>query len=554
MRHRDFRWLFVGTTVSFIGSWAYTVALAVFVFDQTGSAVWVGAVTVGRFVPALLFSTYAGVIAERFERRLLMIVIDLTCAGIMAALCLVAAVDGPVLAAIVLAAMTSLVSTTYGPSVAAMTPQLVGEDDLASANALNSVVENLAVIVGPGIGAVLLAVSTPTLTFFFNGLTFVFSAWAVSRITVRTRPVDVTEGGQAGFLRQASVGFRAIGSSSVAAVLVGFSVAASFLYGTDTVLFVVLGEDRLGTGPDGFGLLLAALGVGGLLAAPFINRLASLPRLGIIISIGMIAYAGPDLLLTQVSAPGAAFAIVVVRGFATMVVDVLAATALQRSLPGDVIARVFGVYFGLVLGAISLGALLTPILLSAFGLDTTLVIYGVGIPALVVLVYPKIRVIDRITSHRLVELEPVITRFESLGIFAAAPRSVIERLAASAQRITPATGERLIQQGDEPDAFYVLEAGTATVSIVPVHEPGAPGAFVRTMQPGDGFGEIGLIERRPRTASVDAGDDCVVYRIDGEDLLMALSEHAPSPSFLDGASSRLRSTAYLTEPRTESAP
>src|SRR5687767_6659680 len=80
LRHTDLRLLFAALTVSVIGSWAYNVAIAVYVYDVTGSAAWVGAVAIGRFVPALLFSAYAGVLAERFERVRVMLVSDIACA------------------------------------------------------------------------------------------------------------------------------------------------------------------------------------------------------------------------------------------------------------------------------------------------------------------------------------------------------------------------------------------------------------------------------------------------------------------------------------------
>src|SRR4028118_119819 len=84
-KHRDFRFLMAAFTGSATGSWAYNVALVVYVFDETGSAAWVGASTIVRFVPALLFSPYGGVIAERYERVRLMTVIDLAATEAMAA-------------------------------------------------------------------------------------------------------------------------------------------------------------------------------------------------------------------------------------------------------------------------------------------------------------------------------------------------------------------------------------------------------------------------------------------------------------------------------------
>ena len=88
LRHRDFRLLMGATAVSVACSWAYNVALTVWIFEETGSAAWVGAATIGRFLPALLFSAYAGVIAERFERVRLMVILDLDSAVVMLVLAL----------------------------------------------------------------------------------------------------------------------------------------------------------------------------------------------------------------------------------------------------------------------------------------------------------------------------------------------------------------------------------------------------------------------------------------------------------------------------------
>jgi nitrate/nitrite transporter NarK len=112
-------------TGSAIGSWAYNVALAVWIFDETGSAGWVGVSTVGRFLPALLFSAYGGVLADRFERVKLMVVLDTASAVVMAVLAVETALHAPVVLAIVTAGLTSTISTVYEPATAAMTPQLV---------------------------------------------------------------------------------------------------------------------------------------------------------------------------------------------------------------------------------------------------------------------------------------------------------------------------------------------------------------------------------------------------------------------------------------------
>jgi len=194
---RDLRLLFGGLAVSATGSWAYNVALLAFLFDRTHSLGWIAAAGLARFVPALLLSAYGGVIAERTERVRLMFSADLLCALWQALLAIVAATGGPVVLALGLAALTAATNVVYSPAVAATIPSVVGEDGLVAANTLNGTIDNLVVIVGPAVGAVLLLIGSPAIAFAANAASFVVSAGLVSRIHARSRPVDVSERGTA---------------------------------------------------------------------------------------------------------------------------------------------------------------------------------------------------------------------------------------------------------------------------------------------------------------------------------------------------------------------
>lgn len=538
--HRDLRLLLGGLVVSATGSWAYNVALLAFVFGKTHSLGWVGAAGLARFVPALVFSPYAGVVADRFERVRVMACSDLLCLVFQVGLVLVAALDGPVLAGVVLAGLTAVANVVYNPAVAAMIPQVAGERDLAAANALNGTVENLVVIVGPAVGAGLLAIGSPAVAFALDAVTFGVSALLVTRMRTRSTPVDVSGEAGAGPLAQMLVGARTIVHMQAARLLVAFCALVSFVYGTDTVVLVGTSEQRLGTGPDGFGYLLAGLGVGGVVTATIVNRLASSSRLAAIITLGVAVYCLPTAALTLVHEPVVAFVLEVVRGGGTLVVDVLAITALQRSVPGDQVARVFGVFFAFVLGAISLGALIAPPIVSALGLDGGLLVFGFGPPLLGLLGYPALVKLDRAAAARLAELAPRIAVLEGLGIFAAANRTVLERLAAAVTEITVPPATTLIQEGDEADALYVLNAGH--VDVTASGEAGGPPKKLRTMGPGTYFGEIGLLERIPRTATVVTAEECCCYRIEGSAFLEALVDAPPATSLMEGARTRLAVT------------
>ncbi len=550
LRHRDFRLLVAAYSLSAVGSWAYNVGLAVYVYDRTHSAAWVGAVTVGRFIPSVLFGAYGGVVAERFERARLMTALDALCALLMTALALVAAYHGPALLVIGIGGINALITTPYEPAVAAITPQLVPEDDLAAANTLTSTVGNLAVIAGPGLGALLLLVAGPASAFAANALSFLWSALLVSRISARSTPVDVTSGGSAGPVRQVLVGMRAIITSPTATVLAAYSVIASFVYGVDTVLLVVVSERRLGTGANGYSYLLAGLGLGGALAAGLVKRISARSRLATAIIVAMAVYCLPTLVLLTVRQPVAAFAVEVVRGAGTLVVDVLAMTALQRSLPRDKLARVFGAFFTFVLLAISLGAVVTPPVLGAAGLDATLWLAGALVPALCLLGWPWLHRMDEMNLAELAETEPRVALLQRAAILAESSRSTLERLAKQSTMVSVSTDEDAVREGEGADALYVIDSGAVKVRW---HAGTAEERELAALGPGDYFGEVGLIQHVPRTATVTATSPSRLLRVPGEAFLEALSSGVASPSLLEGAKARLASTRYVPE-RPDGAP
>jgi MFS family permease len=537
---RDLRLLFGGLLISTTGSWAYNVALLAFVFQRTHSLGWVGAAGLVRLIPQLLLSVYGGVLAERTERIRLMMGSDLLSALWQAGIAIVAATGGPPALALAFAGLTAASNVVYQPATAATIPAIVGEDELAAANALNGTIDELVVIAGPAVGAVLLLLGSPAIVFALNAVSFVVSAVIVSRISLRSRPVDVTKGGSAGLLSQMMVGVRTIARLAAARTLVAYSVLVSFVYGTDTVLFVGVSEHRLGTGSEGFGYLLAGLGVGGVLAAAAVNRLAGSRRLGKIILAGAIGYSLPTALLVVIHAPALAFVLEVFRGSSTLVVDVLAVTALQRAVASDQLARVFGVFFAFVLGAIALGTVLTPVIVSGFGLNAALWAMALGPAAFALAGYPALRAIDRETAERARELEPRVAVLERLDIFARASRPILERLAAAATEVRVALGAVIVREGDAADALYVLVDGEVQVSAR--GEGGGPEQPIRVMTAPTYFGEIGVLEGIPRTATVTARTACRCQRIDGDTLLDALTASPPSSSLMENARGRLAVT------------
>ena len=500
------------------------LALLAVVYERTESLAWVGAATLGRFIPQLMFSPYGGVVAERFERVRVMVGCDLIAAAAQGGLALLVLGEAPTAAIIALAAVTSVAMTPYEPAVAAITPQIVEADDLAAANSIRGIIENVVQVAAPALGALLLFIMPAWSVFALDGATYLVSALVVSRMSTRSRPVDVTDGGRAGPLRQMLVGLSEIARSRAVALLVALSVLASMVYGMDTVLFVGASEERLGLGPDGFGVLLTGLAAGGLLAATAVNRLAGSPRLA------MLLYCLPNVVLAITESPVVAGAAQVARGAGTLIVDVLAVTALQRAVAPDVTARVFGVFWALIVGAIAFGALVAPPVVAVLGLETAIVVLALA-PALVSLAtYPALARMDRSSAARTALLASRVAVLEATGLFAAASRPVLERLAAETSEISVSAGHVLIREGDAADALYVLKRGEVDVQ--------AGARKLATLPAGSWFGELGLLEGVARTATVRTTSPSTLLRVDGEAFVGALSAAPLTSTALEGARAR----------------
>ena len=146
VRRRDFRRLLEGLAVSEAGDWLYNVAFLVYILNRTHSGPWVAAATVARLLPYVLVGPLGGLFAERHDFRRVMIGSDLIRAALMGALGFLAVLNGPPLGALVLAFLSTSAGCAYVPAVAAMTPSIVDESELAAANALIQTVANVAIV------------------------------------------------------------------------------------------------------------------------------------------------------------------------------------------------------------------------------------------------------------------------------------------------------------------------------------------------------------------------------------------------------------------------
>lgn len=516
--HRRFRSLLASHAASQMGQSLFTVAVTVVVWEKTQSAAWVAAAASSRLLPYVLFSTVAGVVADRYDRRRVLQAASAVRAVFMVLLVVTAVVDAPVLVILALAFAATVAGTVCYPAVAALIPQAVATRDLAAANVLFTTLESTAFIVGPALGGLLLVVGPPELAFAVNGVMF-----AVAMVTMRPvrdlRGAPAQAGAEERFLRQLTEGFRAVlGSGSVAVPLL-LMVVVNLVYGMSLVVVLLIATDLMDVGAQGFGFLNAALGVGAFAVVAVSNRLASGAHPLRILTWAVIASGVPFAALAVVDWLPAAMVLLVVAGAGSVLTEVVAVTILQRSLDDNVLARVFGILDATVIGSVLLGSAIAPAVVRVFGLRWALVIGGAAVPLLAVAAAPRLLRMSRAAGRRRDELAVPVALLGGLPVLRATPTPVLESIAAAMPLETHAPGATIIAQGDEPDDFYVVVAGRLTVHL----REGREERQINTLGPGDGFGEIGLLEGIPRTATVRAAEDVQLYRLAGEHFLAAVN-------------------------------
>jgi MFS family permease len=536
-RHRRWRWLLASYAVSVTGDYLYFVALVVVLYDATGSAAWVAASAVARMLGYVFLSPFGGVVADRFDRRRLLVGLDLARAVVMGALAYVAWTDGPPALAIALAVLCTVATVPYRPACVAATPALVAEDDLAAANALESIVAQISYFAGPALGALVVAVTDPGTAFAVNGATFIVSAALVMRAGPlgggigRHRaergddaPLELVISDTADSLwGGVAQGLAVVRGDPGLIALIGFVAATMFLYGFEDVVHVVVSDD-LGMGANGVGVLGAAIGAGGLLMAPFSARLGAAAAGGRLLALSGVLIGLPMILLAFIDSAVLACVVLVLEGVGVIIAEVLFITLLQRTCPERTLGTVYGLQDSVTAGTQMAASIAAPILLTGVGLSWSLVVGGGVVVASSVLLAPALnRLAVRVDADRR-RLAPLVVRLRRLGIFGDASHAALERIARASAPVSVPAGTVVFRQDDVPDDLYVIDAGEVAVSTAAQGE-------VNRLHTDEWFGEIGLLRRVPRTATVTTTEDCELLAIPGTVFIdaLAVAEVLPDP-------------------------
>lgn len=395
---RDFRLLWLGQASSVLGDRVHQLAVLWWVLNHSGSPALVGAVMVATSLPMVLVGPFAGAVADRVDRRRLMLACDgirLVLAAVMAWLAFQGQLTVPVV--LVLSVLLSTVGALFTPASMAMVPEVVSEDQVLRANSLQELTTQGAGILGPALGGALVAAIGAQAAFGLNALTFLASALLLA--AMRYRPGPSAAAGESYWQTLAGGATILKERPGIASLLGGFAVANLFL-APIPVLLPVFAKDVFRSGASGLGVLEGALGVGMVLAALLLARRGDVERKVALIT-GSFVLQGAMLVLMAVRPNFYGFVVgLAVLGAALSALNIVVVAAFQRSIPGEQLGRFMGLLTAIVLGVMPLSFALVGVLASHVAPErlflasgAALVLVGLGL-----FVMPGVRELEGVST------------------------------------------------------------------------------------------------------------------------------------------------------------
>jgi predicted MFS family arabinose efflux permease len=386
LNHPRFRLYFTGQVLSQVGTWMQSVAQSWLVLQITGSPLRLGLISTLQFTPMLLFSVFSGAVADRVPKRRLLLATQSVLAGQALALAaLVWSEHVQYWHVAVLACLLGLVNTLDNPARQSLVSELVGKSDVVNAVALSSAGFNSARIVGPAVAGLLIARFGIAPAFLLNGMSFLFVIAALLMLGLRDearRPRVTT------LLAEMHEGVTYVLRTPRLRLALGVLLVVSVFVFNFGVYVPLLARNVLHQSADGFGFLMAAVGLGAVAGAFTVGGIRrSQPPLALTFTAGILACAGILALAFVRHFWGAVPALFLV-GFFAIVVTASCNTTLQINAPDELRGRVMSLYSLVFGGSVPLGALLVGFISQHWGVPTAFLVMGatglVGTAAIVV--------------------------------------------------------------------------------------------------------------------------------------------------------------------------
>jgi MFS family permease len=368
VRHRNFRLYWIGQIVSLVGTWMQTVSQPWLVLLLGGTPIQLGAVLALQFAPSLALAPLGGVLADRIDKRRLLLLTQ-SVAALQALVLFALTVTGlvEIWHIMVLALALGFVNALDMPVRQSFAADLVPREDLMNAITLNSTSFNLARVIGPAVAGVTLALYGPAFNFAINAVSYLGVLFALRRMDpADMQPIARPE--QLATIRQSlAEGIRyAVRTPTVLWPLLLLGGMGTFALNYQTLL-PLFARFTLQLDADGFGALFAAMGVGSLMGSLVLAYLGPRrPLVGMMLG-GAVAFAAFDAALGLTRTPLVAFPVIVAVGFSSMMMINTINVIVQRSVPDELRGRVMALYVTVFAGATPIGGLFAGSVAQAWG-------------------------------------------------------------------------------------------------------------------------------------------------------------------------------------------
>ncbi|HYK84158.1 MAG TPA: MFS transporter [Ktedonobacteraceae bacterium] len=380
LRHRNFRLFWFGQLISLMGTWMQSIGQSWLVLELTHSAWLLGLVGALQFLPVMLLSLFGGVLADRLPKRKVLLFTQ-SSALIQAVILWILVATGSVQLwhVLALAALLGLTNALDMPTRQAFVVEMVGRDDLPNAIALNSSLFNMARIVGPGIGGLIIAWQGVAPLFLLNAISFIpviigLAMIDLSKLHAHSKRIEVPTGTPKQSTFQSLREGLAYVWHTPSILLIIAVIGAVSLFGINfNVVLPLFATAVLNVGPAGFGFISSAFGLGSLLSALWLAWSNHKPTIHyVLISAFVFCIAEAAFAISQ-SYP-LSLLLIAGTGFAQIAFSATSNTTLQTVAPDYLRGRVMSVYMLVFAGSVPLGNLLTGGLAHWFGAPIALLI------------------------------------------------------------------------------------------------------------------------------------------------------------------------------------
>jgi MFS family permease len=303
-------------------------------------------------------------------------------------------------------------------------------------------------------------------------------------------------------------------SLPVVAGVILMDTATWFTFGGIGILIVVIAVDVFHGGDAATGYLNAALGVGGTIGALLSGALVLRPKLGPVLIAGGFVLGIATIALGLSNVIGVAFVAIAVASAGNLILDVSRTTILQRAVPDAFRGRVNGLLYTTQSVSESSGTLIIPILVTVFGFG---IVMGVAGVAVIVATVGAVLLIAGAADVAPGPYDAELRRIARLPLFGGLSPARVEGALLGLTARTVAAGEVVIRQGEPADRFFIIESGAFEVTQTAESDGGI--RRLRTLGPDEVFGERGILAKTPRSATVTATTDGLVFAMDGDAFL-----------------------------------